>query len=399
MNRPEPIPARPPARIDVARIDALDALRGIAALFVVTYHCSMAVPGLRDRLAATVVLMPLVLGPSAVLVFFALSGFVLYLSFDASDRFRYAPYIVKRFARIYPPLAAAILVSAGLYLLLTPQPVERLSGWFNHSSWENYPTLTIVLGHLALLDGRTFQGLDNVVWSLVHEMRISVVFPLVALAVRRNWRVACLATLGLALVARRYDALLAGSPFDVLASLQYVFLFAAGATLASKAERIKAWGESPSGCRIGGALLVGGSIALSGGLTRSTIAMSLGAVALVAACFAHPPTRRFLSLSPLIWLGRVSYSLYLIHLLVMLVLVHGLHRWIAAPVLVLLVTPFSLLLAEPAYRYVERPSIAFGRKLARSFPARSDRPARKARGKAHRIDPQASGPASESAEA
>jgi|SRR5579859_729838 len=357
----------------VTRIVSLDSLRGISALLVVCYHCTMAIPGLRDRVAATIVLLPFVLGPSAVLVFFALSGFVLYLTFEASDRFVYTTYIIKRFARIYPPLAAAILASAGLYLLIEPRPTPELSDWFNGSSWQIYPTLTVLLGHLALLDGGINQGLDNVIWSLVHEVRISIIFPLIALCVRRHWPATIIATLAMTVFARRYD-LSAGSTFDLVATSQYVFLFAAGATLASKAATLQRWGEQPSGWWFGAATLAIGAVLISQTLTISAIATSIGAVCLVAASFAHPPTRRALSVAPLIWLGRVSYSLYLIHLLILLVLVHGLHGIVPVPVLIILVLPVSLFLAEPVYRFVELPSIQLGRNLARHIMRRAQAP-------------------------
>ena len=152
---------REPPRRATAHIASLDSLRGIAALVVVLHHVLLSIPGWGEergdllahgfgRPRAWVYLTPLRLlvdGPAAVLVFFALSGLVLAFAFIKADGERYAPYAVKRFTRIWPPFAAAILVAIGLKALLDPQPVRALSSWFA-TSWVEPTTLKSVLGTL-----------------------------------------------------------------------------------------------------------------------------------------------------------------------------------------------------------------------------------------------------------
>ncbi len=76
--------------------------------------------------------------------------------------------------------------------------------------------------------------------------------------------------------------------------------------------------------------------------------------------------RRFLRLEPEKWLGKVSYSLYLIHCIVLYSLVclfwkHTTHHFLLCAFGIL----GSLGIADLMYEWVERPAIALGRKLTR----------------------------------
>ena len=103
---------------------------------------------------------------------------------------------------------------------------------------------------------------------------------------------------------------------------------------------------------------------------------TLGAALLMALAIGSPRARRVLEVPPLLWLGRVSYSLYLIHVPVLLVTVHGLHGLLPLEALLLLAIPLALLAAEAMNRWVEQPSIA----LARRLPGTASRAARPALG-------------------
>ncbi|MDB5663146.1 MAG: putative acyltransferase [Sphingomonas bacterium] len=342
---------------------SLDALRGIAALIVLISHCVGTLPELHAAALSTVVLRPLLMGGSWVDVFFVLSGYVLYLTFDRKDQFLYLPYLAKRIARIYPPLVAAVLISLIFYLLTAPEPIPGLSEWFNTLSWNIYPTPEVVAGHLMLSDARSAQSLDNVIWSLVHEVRISILFPVLALCTRR-WLLAtliCSALLSSSahIIAARMSAEL---PINPAATLQYVFCFAAGAALARREAALGRWMQSRQG-QIGGIViaLIGVALLSFSPARLGGMLTACGAVAIVAACAVHPLVKRSLAVAPLIWVGRVSYSLYLIHLPILLLLVHNLSPAIGAPLAVALTVPVSLGCAEIFHRWIEQPSMVLGR--------------------------------------
>ena len=359
------------------RIGSLDSLRGVAALVVVFGHCAAVVPGYLPWSRTLWLVPPPLAAAAAVQLFFVLSGLVLFLTLRSHDGFRYRPYIVKRLIRIWPPLVAAVLVSAALMIVVRPLPVAGLSAWFNTASWRAPPTPLLIAGHLALLDGARWQDLDNVSWSLVHELRISIVFPLIALAVMRAWRT----TLAVLLVVSSASAAVAWRvdwPVNPFATAQYLLLFGAGAALAFHARMLGERLATPT-VRRAAPLLAVAAILLACVPPRLLLGLpcAAGAALLVALTLASPPISGLLDVRPARWLGRVSYALYLIHLPVLLATLHLLHGAAPLPVLLVLAIVLALAAAELLHRLVETPAIALGRHLARGAPlavlARRDR--------------------------
>jgi peptidoglycan/LPS O-acetylase OafA/YrhL len=345
------------------RIKSLDSLRGIAALTVVLYHCNLIYFSANGGAPRWVSLSPLRVlfdGHAAVLVFFGLSGFVLFLTFKIVDGIRYYPYIVKRFMRIYPPFAFVIVGAALLCNWVKPLPIPRLWDDGGHIlDWDTstLPTPSVVAAHLAMSD--RVQWLDPPMWSLVHEMRISIFFPLIALWVLRDWRIATTATFLVALVSAYINRthLFLTWAFQPFTTLQYVFLFAGGAALSLHAQAIREWlARVPISVRLALWFTV---------LVAITLPISdvFSALLLVALCLA-PWADGALSHAAPTWLGRVSYSLYLVHMPVLYTMMHLF--WSRLPLMVLLACAVlvSLVVSELTYRFVEQPAISFGRRLA-----------------------------------
>jgi peptidoglycan/LPS O-acetylase OafA/YrhL len=69
--------------------------------------------------------------------------------------------------------------------------------------------------------------------------------------------------------------------------------------------------------------------------------------------------------SVLQFLGRISYSLYLVHAIVLLAALSLLYNHIPVWVILPMVWTASLALATLSERYIERPSITLGRMLTR----------------------------------
>ena len=90
----------------------------------------------------------------------------------------------------------------------------------------------------------------------------------------------------------------------------------------------------------------------------------LAVVALIPAILGNGLPRRILSSAPLVFIGRRSFSLYLVQELAWQAVQHwapwvGVHGWGG----MVATTVVGLLMAEVLYRTVERPMIAFGRRL------------------------------------
>lgn len=171
------------------RYDSLDAMRGFAALMVVLHHCFRAFEDTSQGLLWWLDKTPLrllVSGRPAVILFFVLSGFVLAVSLEKGMKYR--DFIARRFCRIYLPFAASIVMAAAIYMAIEPSKLAGYSAWVYQSeplSWE------LLAGHLLMLGDYSNVSLNKVMWSLVYELRISLVFPMIMWLTYRypTWRV------------------------------------------------------------------------------------------------------------------------------------------------------------------------------------------------------------------
>jgi peptidoglycan/LPS O-acetylase OafA/YrhL len=337
----------------VKRIDSLDGLRGIAALGVVVAHAlPVGLPQVPDVIA-------IAMGRACVIAFFVLSGFVLSLPYFEGRPLAYPAFVIRRICRIYLPYACVMLVAAVLFYTVWGQGAH-------HDFYEVVSGATLL--HSALMLGTTHGlSLDPPTWSLVVEMRYSLLFPLLVLAMVRIPRAAMILTIAGALALyivpvqlnfnwyELYDPIGMKTFVGSLATTTYYApMFLGGILLAKHA------GAMPDLIRRHGPLLWAAAIAcLAIGAFRDPV-IGVAAVLLVALVPHTPPVARALTWKPVLWLGRVSYSLYLVHLVILL----GLLRSMSNPLLAaLLVLPLSLIAAEVFHRYVEVPSNKLGARI------------------------------------
>jgi peptidoglycan/LPS O-acetylase OafA/YrhL len=302
-------------------------------------------------------------GRPAVIFFFVLSGYVLTLALLRQPG-PVAPvaWALRRTVRLLPPVAASVLLSAGLYWWFSAgQPPDDL-GLLVAVSWSDPPDLASLSRHMVLLETGDFGFHKNVVlWSLAHEWRFSLVVPL-ALLFRNH--VALL--LGITFLLRSAaisagagedDAMLGRHLHSTIAATTYLlFTFAVGAALALK-EPI----PSPAGTVRWAAWA-----AVVAATVSQTDLAAIGASALLIllargekGAFVH-----FLRLPMLQWLGRTSYSLYLVHVPVALALAHALHGSLPAAAIAALTVVLALPAAAVFYVAVERPSLLLSRRAA-----------------------------------
>ena len=218
---------------DGQRWRELDAIRGIAACIVVLWHFyqSLTPESLPAWIRWSMECTPLYIlisGTESVMLFFLLSGFVLSLPFHRNpNRLGYRSFLVKRIARIYLPYLAALLLAvlgnAWFHGL-------ALNSWFMET-WYHPPRLTTVLEHVLFLGNYNYYAFNTAFWSLVYEMRISVVFPfLCILVIRIGWFRAILVAVGFAvssLILR-----IGGIPGQTTETFKYISFFVVGILLA-----------------------------------------------------------------------------------------------------------------------------------------------------------------------
>lgn len=217
--------------------------------------------------------------------------------------------------------------------------------------------------------------------DLVHEMRISLVFPFLVFLTLARWKTTLVAFVVLGVGTTKIIGLY-GSNEAVRSlgmTLEFVFLFVAGIVIATRIRglrhRLAALSTPAATCIWAVALLV---VSFSPESTETIdklsngglLVISGGAAALIVILSTVEGRALSLLLGPVpSYLGRISYSLYLIHVIVLAAVVHTFAGYAPVPVLVGLGAIASIPLADLSQRFIEVPTTNFGRRLARRLAA------------------------------
>jgi peptidoglycan/LPS O-acetylase OafA/YrhL len=357
------------------RRPALDGLRGLAALTVVIGHTLgvRPAPVLQQTLDRTPV-VALWDGSAAVVLFFVLSGFVLALPFLDAAAPRWSTFLVRRHARIYPAYLVAIALAIAGNRVLAERPVAGTSAWFDRL-WSVPATTGVAVQQLLLVVRADNLATGPVIWSLMHELRLAIVFPLLMVAVLR-WRppttilvASCLALLG------SWGGFVFTDPQALAPTAMYSSAFLVGALVARCQQELRDIARRAG--RAGRAVLLGAALLLytvpswllPGIPTPVTevfqvLSVATGAGIFVVAAFSSAGVERLLTSGRVAFLGRISYSLYLVHLVLILAAVHSLGDRVPALEAAAAAAVASLAVAAAMHRWVEVPGIRAGRALA-----------------------------------
>jgi len=312
-------------------------------------------------------------GSDSVLLFFAMSGFVLFLPYlRAAGRDTYPQFLIKRVCRIYLPYLAALACSIGADLLFYRPLDGMFPRWYG---WHRPVPMASVWGHLMFIRHDGLAEFNPAFWSLVHEMRISIAFPLVAfLALRLSLAWGFVVSMGLCFGGFMLANVTGVADFSTLG---YSGLFVLGALIARYLPQIRAFVESRSALGKTMILILGFAVLKSTHLLPerdyqfwAIVPLHGTAVAIfMILSLTTVHFRRFLHTAPLRWLGKVSYSLYLIHGIILYSLVSLFWKRTSHHILLLLFgVAIALSVVGSFYRWVERPSILLGRRLTRREP-------------------------------
>jgi peptidoglycan/LPS O-acetylase OafA/YrhL len=365
----------------------LDSLRGLAALVVLANHLEMAWSNtypVGSAIGRSLVNLTLPFGPEAVILFFVLSGFVLSLPAVEGRPQSYFTFVTRRVFRIYFPYLVALAVSVAAASCLYHRSTGNnwvLSFWSEPVQW------SLVGQHVMFLGVYDTTVFDLPIWSLVHEMRISLFFPLlcaIVFGLKNKWAFAlaiCLTTLASGL-EKKYPVETMTSLAD---TLNYTTMFILGICIARERTTIAHWFSRisrPVRLSFGVASLLLLAFAWPG-LTPLTMRIfhlhfrlfaqwptALGAGGLIVICLNSPSCKRILHWPPIHFLGEISYSLYLWHFIVLLFCVHLLYGKMPLWVIISLALVLSILVSWCSYIWIEKPSMNLGRKLSNVFQRR-----------------------------
>ncbi|SEI46406.1 acyltransferase family protein [Paraburkholderia diazotrophica] len=188
------------ARSETKAVDkehVVDAMRGVAALLVAYFHCRQVEwVGMQSfhhltsrpldlNTVVAYLTLPIAWGSAGVPIFFVISGYCIHrgaaqrLANNPAYRLDAANFWARRFARIYPVLFAALLLTLALdWTSLHFPPV-------NHKILDIGPTAFLVnLFSLQGVAGKTY-GSNGALWTLSLEVQFYAVYPLL-FALRRR---------------------------------------------------------------------------------------------------------------------------------------------------------------------------------------------------------------------
>jgi peptidoglycan/LPS O-acetylase OafA/YrhL len=279
----------------------LTSIRGIAALYVVCYH-------LNDWVAPDTDILPRAVfgyGFSAVDIFFILSGFILASVYRDMALRQTGQFLLKRGLRLYP-LHVCIMLFLAVAILVAPAlHVNMHSDEFH--SWHDYPYVFFLVQPFTPFEG----GWNNPSWSIGIELLCYVLFP-VAIIMLRNGPRLLLATLALGLAVGQAYVLI--QAFDSISGLPAImrglFGFFLGVTLRLLLESVPR--PSPRQASI---IEIAASVAIvaAAGLSAPNVIPLASAVLIGVLLFEQGVVARVLSTRVFLWLGHISFSIYMLH--------------------------------------------------------------------------------------
>jgi peptidoglycan/LPS O-acetylase OafA/YrhL len=297
------------------RLAGLDGIRGLAALYVVADHVFLRTfPGYPVNHAPFWAAW-LIYGRFAVVVFIVLSGFSLALS-PARHGWRLdsaAAFARRRVRRILPPYWAALAFSLAVAWLIVPQPGHGV------------PDIKSVFVNGLLVQNLVAAHSPNAAfWSMAVEAQLYVLLPILLLVVRRRGARVMVAGVLVVVVAvgvlgphiAWLNTFVIQSPPD-LAALFAVGILAAGIVGATQARRSWPWPWLALAALAPVLVTVWwqGSVWTAGHLLWVDLALGPAIACLLAGLATGRPGAllRLLDARPIRSLGSFSYSLYLTH--------------------------------------------------------------------------------------
>jgi peptidoglycan/LPS O-acetylase OafA/YrhL len=324
------------------RLEFLDGLRGLAALYVALGHTvgedvSTLPPHMRWLFGWTDY------ARLAVDVFIVLSGYCLMLpvarSVDQKLRGGALSYLKRRAWRILPPYYAAFVLSL-LFILASRTGVQFIKGHPNQDLAFTFSTGNLV-SHLFLVHNWSVvynEAINGPLWSVATEWQIYFLFPLLLLPVWRKFGIVAAVATGFGVGMLPHLLLPSRHNFD-WACPWFVGLFALGMFGAvigfsdsirlTSVRRVVRWEMLSvffAACAVAFVRYWPTLYYRQYGFIGDTLA-GLAAISLIIFCANHarrfadsrvPVILRFLESRPAMFLGSFSYSLYLTHRIAML---------------------------------------------------------------------------------
>ncbi|MBT5772937.1 MAG: acyltransferase, partial [Dehalococcoidia bacterium] len=316
------------------RIRELDALRGVGATMVVLFHFTTMFDRFYDH--PSTFTLSFDVGYYGVNLFFLVSGFVIYMTLERTKSARH--FIVSRATRLFPVYWIAVLITFAAVALIGLPGKER-------TVWELLANLTMLHEYAGI------RHIDGVYWTLSIELAFYIwMFAFFRAGLLQR-------PLRMFLIWLTTNILIFGTASALGITLPNVFgiaLFTAYGNLFFAGIGFYIWRQTRSPA---GLFLVVVTFALEAAVRTDVILLSL----LIWTIFGLAATGqlRVLAIRPLIYLGAISYPLYLIHEHVGYIIIRQLYASDLNHPAIILGVPIvtALLLAAAIHHLIEEPAM------------------------------------------
>jgi peptidoglycan/LPS O-acetylase OafA/YrhL len=321
-----------------SRLLELDVLRGIAALGVVLFHYTTRYDELFGH--SSQLLFDFKHGDLGVALFFIISGFVIFMTLEKTKRS--LDFLISRFARLYPAYWVAIILTFTIVSLcgLPEREASLYDAILNLTMWQQFIGV---------------KNVDGVYWTLQVELSFYVImFCLYKFNWLKHIDFVCIGWIALVIghqiVSTKYN--LEFPPhLQTFLLIIYAPLFIIGIMF----FQIK---KHEFSCQK--YIIIGLSLVGYHQVTNSRFKLLIILMFVIIFYLIIDNKLRFINLKPLIFLGNISYPLYLVHQNIGYVIIRRMYEYNINPnvsIFVAIVTAFFL--ATLINLYIEKPSISW----------------------------------------
>jgi len=326
----------------------LDGLRGVAVVLVILFHVGGGVPG----------------GYIGVDVFFTLSGYLI-AGLVAADltqgRFSLVDFWVRRTRRLAPPALVVFALSLLVgYFVLLPRDYSSMANVLQ--SQLTVTSNVYLLKHLNYFDGPAEMQPLLHTWSLSVEEQFYIVFPLLLLLTWHRspkWSLTLLSVLGVAsfVTNLRLSTTQTQAAFFLLPSRAWELIL--GGVIALSPSLTKVPGQWLGRAKVAAfAAIVLAAVAFNHSTLFPGVAVLVPVIAtgvlVIPTAGNSCVTTRWLSHRLLVATGKASYSLYLWHWPVLVLLRHFRGPELTVG-LVSFAVVLTIVLATASYALIEQP--------------------------------------------
>lgn len=328
----------------------LDAIRGLAAIAVVFYHYTFRYPKLFPNNFESHYQFSY--GNLGVELFFILSGFVIFMSIQkVKSPFE---FLTKRFIRLYPTYWIAMIFT---FLIVS---IFGLAG--------KEVTINEFLINTTMLQyGLQIPSVDGVYWSLFHELMFYFLMAALFRFIKTKYLI-LFSLLWLTMSLGNYFFHLKG--ISLLLNLTYTPLFLGGIYFykLTVEEKSRVNIIFPIICYIVYFIIIDAKIDRI--FTERLIILGFFILFYLNAFNAL----KFIAIKPLIFLGNISYALYLVHQNMGYIVLNKLYTYFGTyQILIFIPIVLSIVVAYCITEYLEKPIGKYLRKKAIVFFTQNDK--------------------------